>query len=384
MVMSKFLPYASQSISQEDIEQVAQALSNEWITRGPLVEAFENGIANYCGAQFGVAFNSASTALIAAYFAGNIQAHDRLVTTPNTFASTVTAGMLHQAKPVFVDIDRTSGNLDLKLVEYNLNVPTSRGKTFLVPVHFSGIAVDMEEISLFNKNPDAVIIEDAAHALGSSYKDGQKVGSCAWSDMTVFSFHPAKNMTTGEGGMVLTNNQAYFERLKQYRNNQIVRNSTDPWYYEVQGPSSNFNFTEMQAALGLSQLKRLDAFVLKRRELVKKYRELLKDSEFTLFSDEPDERTAYHLFVVQIDFAKYKTSRTEVMNRLKEKGIGTQYHYIPLYRMPFITKNSEDLSGYFPQMEAYYAQGLSLPLYYDLTFENIEYIVKELKNCINT
>lgn len=384
------IPYTRQSITEEDRHSVSEALKHELITRGPQVEAFEKAIANYCGASYAVAFNSASTALYAACFAGGITQYDRLIVSANTFIAS--AGCAQGAIPVFIDIDRKTGNFNLEQVGYTLQKPFSRGRPFVMAVHFAGIANDMQALDKMVSNPESIVIEDAAHAIGSEYVTGEKVGSCAYSHMTVFSFHPAKVMTTGEGGIVTTNDPALFHRLQLYRNNGIERDQSyltnpgamaGPGYYEVHATTGNFHMTEMQAALGLSQFSRLDAFIKKRRQLVKLYRKLLKNTpNILLFDEEADARSAYHLFVAQIDFNACNTTREHVMQALKEKGIGTQVHYIPLYRHPYYADKMGDVIPYFPEMEKYYAQALSLPLYFDLTEGQVEMVVKELKGIL--
>lgn len=387
--MENYLPYNKQSLSSEDIAAVGKALQRDLITRGPKVEAFEKAFAEYCGARFAVAFSNGTSALMAAYAAAKVGPNDRVLTTPNTFVATASAAALRGATPVFIDIDRATGNLDLELLEVNLKLPVSRGKRVIVPVHFAGIPVAMERVDRMIDDPETVVIEDAAHAVGSCYADGQKVGCCAWSQMTMFSFHPVKNMTTGEGGMVTTNDEELFRRLCLYRNNGIERNPErcgrydGPWYYEVQQMSGNFNLTDFQAALGISQLKRLDGFALKRRELMALYRELLAKTEhIRLFTAEHDDKTAFHLFVVQIDFEAWGGSREELVRRLMEKGIGAQVHYIPVYQHPIFRKEAGDLAEYFPEMEAYYSQALSLPLYYDLTTDDVRRVVSEFQNIL--
>ncbi len=383
--MNTFIPYAKQSITTEDMVRVTDALKQEVITRGPAVEAFEKGLADYCGALYAVAFNSGTSALHAAYFAADIGPYDRCLTTPNSFIATAGAAASRKADPIFIDIDRKTGNMDLNQLVYNLEVLPSRGKTVVLPVHFSGIAVDIEKIDSSLMDPDSIIIEDAAHALGSQYRNGMKVGSCAWSQMTIFSFHPAKQITTGEGGMVLTNDANLAQRLRLYRNNglereQLIQGSEAPWYYEVQALSGNFHMTDFQAALGLSQLQRLDRIVEKRRQLIQAYRKHLKNfPNVQMLTAEFDRETSFHLCVTQIDFAAYKTSRSEVMQKLKDKGIGSQMHYIPLYRHPVFSKTMKDISEYFPQMEAYYAQALSLPLFEELTLDQVAYVCDTLK-----
>lgn len=388
---TKYLPYALQSISKEDREAVDQALTSPIITRGPKVELFEDAIAGYCNATYAVAFNSASTALMAAYYAADTQPSDRIITTPNSFIASIGSGMQRGATPIFLDIDRTTGNFSLSQLAHNINEPKLRGKTIVVPVHFSGIPVDMQAIDKMITDPRTIIIEDAAHAIGSRYKDGQMVGSCAWSHMTIFSFHPAKTITTGEGGMVTTNDPELYHRLQLFRNNGIERNPhylqqpSTPWYYEVVECTSNYNFTEMQAALGLSQLNRINGFITQRQKLLQLYQEVLSGSDYLkFFSPEENVYVCPHLCVVQIDFEAFNITRSEVMEQLKQCNIGTQVHYIPLYRHPVFSNRLGDLSEYFPEMETYYSQALSIPLYPDLTEDDAHRVASELKRILTS
>lgn len=381
--MDKILPYGSPSISDEDRKAVLEALESTTLTRGPRTEAFEAALAKYVGAEYAVSFNSGSTALAASYFAGGVSSKDRVLTTPNTFIATVGPAMQQGAQPVFIDIDRKSGNFQQDQAELNLSYPSLSGKLFVAPVHFAGIAVDMAALSQKIQATNVIVIEDAAHALGSQYPDGQMVGCCANSDMTIFSFHPVKTISTGEGGMVTTNDPEMARRLKLYRNNGIVRDLPEmkgPWEYQVRELTGNYHITEIQAALGTSQLARIDQFIEKRRSLVQRYRTHLEGvANIRLFDAAYDERTAYHLFVVQIDFEKLKMTKERAMERLKAKGIGTQYHYIPLYRHPAVSRITGDIEEYFPEMEAYFKQALSLPLYYDLTIEEVDRIAAAVK-----
>jgi UDP-4-amino-4,6-dideoxy-N-acetyl-beta-L-altrosamine transaminase len=389
MAELKFLPYAQQNISIEDTEAVCQALTQPAITRGPLVEEFEKAVANYCGASYAVAFKSGTAALMAAYAAVDVGPSDRLLSTPNTFVSTIGAAVQRSAVPVFIDIDVSTGNIDIEQLEYNLESSSTRGKTVIAPVHFAGIPVDVKAIDGMIKDPSTVIIEDAAHAIGSLYEDGSKVGSCRHSQITIFSFHPAKTMTTTEGGMAVTNDEELCRKLRLYRNNGIERDpkhlvgGAAPWYYEVVELTGNYNFTEIQAALGLSQLRRIDSFIEKRQKLVSAYAKGLAGMEHVrLLSGLESPSVAPHLCVVLIDFARLRKDRAKVMIALKEKGIGTQVHYIPVYKFPYFTASMGDISGYFPQTETYYSQALSLPLYYDLEEADVERVVKSLKEVL--
>ncbi|MGA8164400.1 MAG: DegT/DnrJ/EryC1/StrS family aminotransferase [Waddliaceae bacterium] len=382
------LPYARHSITAEDVQEVAAALESGCITRGKRVRIFEQTVAGYCGAAYGVAFSSGTAALLAACHVVDLNAFDRVITTPNTYIATVGAGLQHRANPVFIDIDRETGNLDIEQLKYNLDRPSTRAKTVIIPVHFSGIPVDVSRIEHMISDPKTIIIEDAAHALGSSYADGRKVGCCAYSTMAIFSFHPSKTITTAEGGMVMTNDEELHHRLRRFRDNGIERDPQHlegepfPGYYEVQEIAGNYHLTEIQAALGISQFRRLDDLIGKKRSLVQAYRERLKAiPHIRLFTDRFDAITAYHLFVIQIDFSAYQTTREEVMKKLEEGGIGTEVHYIPIYRHPCFSRTG-DISEYFPHMEAYYSQALSLPLFYDLTEDDIDYVVATLKKIL--
>ena len=387
-----FLPYAKQNITKEDLKAVEDALFSKRITRGEKTQAFEQAVASYCGASYAVAFSNATCALFAAMYVVRANRQDRFFVPTNTFIASAGCGMSMGLQPQLIDIDRSTGNLSLGKLQELAMQPASRGRTIVMAVHFAGIACDMRRLERSFVDPDGIIIEDAAHAVGSLYPTQERVGSCAKSHMTIFSFHPAKTITCGEGGMVTTNSEELYHLLKRYRNNGIEREQKylvsgkeSLGFYEVHEITGNFHMTEMQAALGLSQLQRLDLFVEKRRTLVSCYRKELKNLDHVvLFPEEYDARTSYHLMVLQIDFSAYKTTRLEVMEKLYAAGIGTEVHYIPLYRHPVFDRNQskQDFERDFPESEKYYAETLSLPLYYDLTEQEVERVCLSLKKIL--
>ena len=388
METTNFLPYAHQSIESSDIDAVTAALKHEVITRGSQVAAFEQEVCQRVHALYGVAFCNGSTALAAAFQAAHVGPHDRIITSPNTFIASVAGGVRAGATLRCVDID-SYGNIDLSLLAEEINVPKSRGRAIVVPVHIAGVAVDLTQLDDLIFMPDTVVIEDAAHALGSSYPDGTPVGCCAYSDMTVLSFHAIKNITCGEGGMVTTNDLLLYQRLKKIRDSGIERTPVTgadagaPWYYEVDELSCNFHMTEFQAALGRSQLQRLDTFFQKKASLIASYRRKLASTPaVTLHPEAVDPLTHYHLFEVNIEFEALGLTRSKVMEGLHALSIGSQYHYVPLYCHPALKGALSQKPQDFPAMEEHYKKSLSLPFFSSMTEADVDRVVTSLRTVL--
>jgi len=374
--MTKFLPYSRQTIDQTDIDAVSRALEQEQITRGQRVQEFEKAICERVGAEYAVAFANGSSALRAACQAVDVCSFDTLVTTPNTFIATAVASLDFGAKCHLVDIDGYA-NMDIAKLEPAIFNGGSRGRQIFMPVHFAGVAVDMKALSAKIAQREAVVIEDASHALGSLYPDGTAVGSCAYSDMTIFSFHASKNIACGEGGMVTTNSVELYERLRQIRNSGMNAN------YEVERFSCNAHMSELHAALGLSQLQRLDLFGQNKQRLLALYRrELANVAGLTPLPEQADGRSHYHLFEVHMEFEVLGLERAQVIERMKERGIGVQYHYVPLYvhraMKPYLRQGKEA----FPAMQNHYAKGLSLPFFSSMQEEDVYRVVEALRQIV--
>jgi UDP-4-amino-4,6-dideoxy-N-acetyl-beta-L-altrosamine transaminase len=348
-------------VDDDDIAAVVAVLKGDWLTQGPHVEEFERALAATVDARFAVAFSSGTAALHGAAAAAGLRPGDVVVTSPLSFAASATCARYVGATPAFVDIDPATLNMDLG------RVPA--GCAAVVAVHYAGLPVDL---SALEQRPP-VVIEDAAHALGATTPDGP-VGNCARSDMAVFSFHPVKTVTTGEGGAVTTNSPELADRLRRFRNHDIVpKPEGGGWYYEIPSLGFNYRITDLQCALGTAQLGKLTRFVERRRSLADRYRELLAELPLELPPAAPARWShAYHLFPVQVD------GRRAVYDRLRAAGIGTQVHYVPIYRHPLYADLGLDPSS-FPNTEAAYARLLSLPLYPDLSHDEQDVVVDALR-----
>lgn len=386
-----FIPYGRHWIDENDIHAVVRTLRSERLTQGPLIEKFEQALAEYCGAKYAVAVNSGTSALHIACLAAGIKDGDEVITSPVTFVASANCVLYCGGKPVFADIGKDTYNIDTAEIRKRINSKTKA----IISVHFAGLPCDMETIKKIADEYDLKIIEDACHALGAEWLDSNgkwnKTGSCSHSDMTVFSFHPVKHITTGEGGAILTNNAEIYERLLLLRNHGITKNPSkfinkdlafshsfapNPWYYEMQELGFNFRITDMQCALGLSQLKKIEPFLSRRHEIAVIYNEALKDNKYIKTSLTTETRkSAYHLYTVQIDFLRLGKSRLSVMNELTKKGIGTQVHYIPVHLQPYYMDKFGYRAGDYPAAEGYYSKTLSLPLYSKMSDADVENVI---------
>jgi len=379
--MSNFIPYGKHWVDKDDIKSVEEVLKSDFLVQGPCVEKFEKEICKYTGAKYCVAVSSGTAALHLAVLALEIPAGSEGITTPNTFVASSNALIYAEVKPIFADIDEKTFCIDPKEIEKRITKKTK----VIIPVDFAGQPADMEKISALAKKRKIYIVEDAAHAIGSRYADGSYVGSCKYSDLTCFSFHPVKTITTGEGGAITTNDKKLYDRLMMLRSHGITKDpnklkkNPGPWYYEMQFLGFNYRLSDFQAALGLSQLKKLSGFVKKRRQIVNKYNKAFKDlpNLITPFEKE-GAKSAFHLYVAQIDFKKIGKSKKEFMEELKDRGVGTQVHYIPVYHQPYYKKNFVHKSKQFPVCEQYYRGALSLPLFPKMSEADVNYVIKTI------
>lgn len=377
IIISKFLPYGKQTIDDEDINEVIKTLKSPLITQGPKIEEFEKDIAKYVGAKYAVAFNSGTSALHGAYFALGIGKGDEVITTPNTFVATSNAALYLGADVKFSDVDIKTGNIDVNKIE------TTENTKLITPVHYSGNPVDLKEVSEID---NVKIIEDGAHALGAKY-GGKKIGSLTYSEMAMFSFHPVKHITTGEGGIIVTNNEEYYERLQLFRSHGITKNNLHneahgDWYYEMQELGFNYRITDIQCALGCSQLKKLDSFVRARRTIAKTYNEIFEDNPyFDVTLEKENGESSYHLYPILLkdELVKYKK---DIFAKLRANGLGVQVHYIPVYKQPYYQKIGFKQDS-CPVCDEFYAKEISIPMYPTLTDEDIEFVKETLFEVIS-
>jgi UDP-4-amino-4,6-dideoxy-N-acetyl-beta-L-altrosamine transaminase len=367
------IPYGRQHITDEDVAAVVRVLRSDWLTQGPSVPEFESQIAEYCGVSHALAVNSATSALHIACLALELGPGDWLWTSPITFAASANCGLYCGAQVDFVDIDPATYNMSVERLAAKLEQAAreSRLPKVVVPVHLAGQSCDMAAIAELARKYGFRVIEDASHAIGATW-DGARVGACIHSDITVFSFHPVKIITTGEGGMLLTREAGLARKLEKLRTHGITRRAEEmhsqdgPWYYEQLMLGYNYRMNDMQAALGRSQFTRIDSYITRRRVLARHYDELLSGLPLILPWQDPRGQSAWHLYVVQLDGPKAKSTRRAFFESMRQAGIGVNVHYIPVHLLPY-HRSKGFAPGDFPEAERYYERAISLPLFYALS-----------------
>ncbi|WP_010237138.1 UDP-4-amino-4,6-dideoxy-N-acetyl-beta-L-altrosamine transaminase [Clostridium arbusti] len=381
-VRNTYLSYGKQSIDDKDIEIVTKVLKGDYLTTGPNVKAFEEKVAKYVGAKYAVAVCNGTAALHTACFAAGIKEGDEVIVTPMTFAASSNCVLYCGGKPIFVDIDPKTYNIDPDKIEEKI---TDRTKA-IIPVDFTGQSVHMDKIRCIAEKHNLIIIEDAAHALGSEYK-GNKIGSLA--HMAEFSFHPVKPITTAEGGMIITNDEKLYERLSLFRTHGITRNKAlmsheeGPWYYEQIDLGYNYRITDIQCALGSSQMNKLDSFVKRRREIVQIYNEDFKElSDYITTPYEAEySNSGWHIYIVKFNLDKFKVGRKEIFEALQAENIGVNVHYIPVYFHPYYQKLGYK-KGLCPEAEKLYEQMLTLPLFPKMSNNDVEDVINSVKKVV--
>ncbi|WP_434798642.1 UDP-4-amino-4,6-dideoxy-N-acetyl-beta-L-altrosamine transaminase [Terrisporobacter vanillatitrophus] len=382
-VREEYLSYGRQVIDDGDIKLVVNVLKGNYLTTGPNVKQFEEMVADYVGCKYAVAVSNGTAALHAACYAAGIKEGDEVITTPMTFAASANCVLYCGGKPVFADINPYTYNIDPKEIEKKI---TSKTKA-IIPVDFTGQAVDLDEIRKIADKHNLIIIEDAAHAIGTKYK-GEKVGNI--SDMTEFSFHPVKTITTGEGGIITTNSKELYDKLVLFRTHGITREKEflfnkeeGPWYYEQIDLGYNYRITDIQCALGISQLNKLDKFIERRKELVKMYNEELSEIDGIIIQKEEDfSDTARHLYIIKIELEKFKVGRKEIFEALQGENIGVNVHYLPVYLQPYYKKLGYE-EGLCPNAEDLYNKMITLPLHVNMSDKDLQDVVLAVNKVLN-
>ena len=383
--------YGRQSINQDDIDSVVEILQSDYLTQGPAVPKFENLVADYCGSNYAVATNSATSSLHIACMALDLGPGDFLWTSPNTFVASSNAALYCGAMVDFVDIDKDTYVMSPKALEEKL-ISAKKNKTLpkaVMPVHLCGQSAQMKEIYELSQEYNFKIIEDASHAIGGKYK-GNYVGSCEYSDIAVFSFHPVKIITTGEGGMSLTNSVELFERMQKHRSHGITSNpsymhsrpSNEIWNYQQVSIGHNYRMTDISAALGISQLNRIKSFISRRTEIAKIYDDAFLNTDLITPYQHPDSNSSYHLYPIRVTNNNKKFNQQAVYSKLMEHGIIVNLHYIPVYLQPYYY----DLGfrrGHCPEAEKYFTEAISIPVYPDLSPSNQEMVINYILDIIN-
>lgn len=393
--MMNKIPYGKHYIDEDDIQSVVDVLRNHPLTQGPKIEEFEHVVADYVGAKYAVAVSSGTAALHLACLAAGVGAGDNVVTSPNTFVASANCALYVGAKPDFADIDPETLNISPDALAQKCEMLGT--VKAIVPVHFGGLPCNMPAIAKIAQHYDSYVIEDASHALGATYPDGGRVGNCAYSDMTVFSFHPVKIIAAGEGGMITTNDIDLYRKLLRFRSHGINKlddqfqsldeafhnGGVNPWYYEMLDLGYNYRITDIQAALALSQFKKLEQFLSRRREIAYRYDAKFKANSYLVPAQLVQrEHNAHHLYVVRIKFDQLNISRRDFMNKLIERGIICQVHYIPVHLQPYYRQFGYK-RGDYPVAEAYYDEALSLPEFYSLSSEDQLRVIATIEEVIN-
>ncbi len=383
------LPYGRQEVTQADIDSVIDVLKSDFLTQGPRVSDFEQEVSNYCGAEFGVAVNSGTSALHVACLALGLGPGDWLWTTPITFVASSNCGLYCGAKVDFVDIDMQTYNLSHKSLEEKLIHAEKEGclPKIVIPVHLCGQSCDMYEIYKLSRKYGFKIIEDASHGIGGKYK-GDFIGNGKYSDITVFSFHPVKIITTGEGGMAVTNNEELAQKMRLLRSHGITRDpdiinrkSDGPWYYQQNDLGFNYRMTDIQASIGVSQIKRIDSYVAKRHEIAELYNRDLIDLPINIPVQKHCNYSSYHLYVIRVDQDVVAIKKRELFEKLIQAGIGVNLHYIPIYRQPYYCKFNFKKKNY-PNSERYYQEAISLPIFPTLKKIEQKHIISTLRTLL--
>lgn len=379
--------YGRQSISEADIMAMAEVLRSPYITQGPKIVEFEKALCDYTGAKYCVLVSNGTAALHIAVAALDLSLGSEGITSPITFTASANAMLYCGLKVAFADIDPETFCLSLAEAEKRITPATK----LITPIHFTGRVADMSAFLALARKHGLRIIEDAAHAIGSNYPDGSKVGNCKYSDLTIFSFHPVKTITTGEGGAVMTNDSNLYQRLLLFRSHGITKDpalltkNPGPWYYEMHELGFNYRLTDFQAALGISQMMRLEQFKARRLEIVKTYNEAFRNIEhIRIPSEENLDDMCFHLYAVRIDFAAIGKTRGEFIDELKDRGVSTQVHYIPVHLQPYYRQHLGYKDGDMPNAERFYEQELSLPLYPALTNAEVGQVINAVKKVLKS
>jgi UDP-4-amino-4,6-dideoxy-N-acetyl-beta-L-altrosamine transaminase len=383
------IPYGRQEITQDDIQAVRSVLESDYLTQGPTVPAFEEKVADYCGAVHAVAVNSATSALHIACLALGLGPGDILWTSPITFVASANCALYCRAEVDFVDIDPKTCNLSTDCLEEKLKAARISGKLpkIVVPVHLCGQPCEMQRIWELSQEYGFRIIEDASHAIGAKYQ-GDPVGNCKYSNITVFSYHPVKIITTGEGGMAMANDSQLAEKMILFRSHGITRDPAlmtrtpdGPWYYQQIDLGYNYRMTDIQAALGITQMDRLDEYVSQRHRIAERYRNKLQELPLSFQMQHPNTYTAYHLFVIRLDLTRISLTHRQVFESMRERGIGVNLHYIPVPTQPYYQNMGFKL-GDFPHSERYYSEAISLPMYAGLTDREQDHVIEALRKSV--